>query len=1130
MGIYWSSNGNIYKGEFKNDVPEGKGEIVYKNGDNYKGDFRAGVKHGIGVETFANGYIYKGSYVNDKAHGIGRIYLEGEQVLYGEFFEDALKVNLSRTVNRFKQQLSGRMKGFKGKMKAKKEGSSANNGGMGTSGWSDSTSQPGISSFEVSGALKISGVSEGSGFKKSVRSERTANRRKKNDKDDKRSQKKELVVDVEGTGGILLEVDNIVTERSKESGTATEDDGTIQDTQRELIEEIPDEVAPIKVVDVEARKSAIGVKLNKSNKPKVNVSVRRSISGRDSISLIMAKVSEFAKNAYQGKVDLRKEMEMRKKKSTPRIRIEATPTERTNRLLKNASRRPGGKMDPFLEIFRRQRLKKLKKNKAKVKDDQKSKDGKTGEEERVKKRRERKMGRENRDRPWRNNMSKSRSRINSRKRSKASEMLDEERSKNSKEDEKIGVLDLGVIQTGANLLSPEIRVVSGARKGPPGKKLNLTLDIDSINGSDGQRQGGMTLKVNLASKKSENSKTSYRESKSNNSGEYMLNVIQPVEEVRTKALTPRRPRASVYIDSATAENLVEELRECLTERRKRPQKSKEPTPKLKPNANNQRKKPSRTKKEARIKPQQGKSRVPEPTQKLNRRLKYNNFWGNNGRRRPGRMVFESKPTAETNSSSRKYRTTARKAKTKNSSIAQKIVEKEVISCSSGQSNSINFNSVTKDNNNDPEGVGRVAVTERALIRSRAYQSLNRPGVKGVESIESGSKQGTRNSSNRRKKIRENGRTKKRGIEDSPEMREILKATDTSSVEGSYRKIYESALESARKRSKETQRSKRDQAVVGIDLEVVSAPRSTSKGRRLKYSQKRSKRPKKSPKKNSVRKASKERSAESQAKTKSPKRKHNRYLLEWLELKENLALAEARQKKMRKNHRRSSKSRSKEQKRRRGTKTARKKKKIGKKRDLSLNRKIEAPNLNTSESKDFQSISFGKESLANQSSLLLKQVKLLEAKISEKQLSKQNNLSSAIQPTPRFQSIVASPDHSKNELRTIDENGYGSPDSKLNEKRLWLILGKTLDSLICSSPQRVSDSDMDDINGDLKTVYRWLIQRETDPSKLTPATTKGYARYSPLKSLEGYISESSFLDRMSRKLKEYCRELEGLSDS
>jgi len=37
-GIYYYSNGERYKGDFKNNMREGKGIYYYSNGDRYKGE------------------------------------------------------------------------------------------------------------------------------------------------------------------------------------------------------------------------------------------------------------------------------------------------------------------------------------------------------------------------------------------------------------------------------------------------------------------------------------------------------------------------------------------------------------------------------------------------------------------------------------------------------------------------------------------------------------------------------------------------------------------------------------------------------------------------------------------------------------------------------------------------------------------------------------------------------------------------------------------------------------------------------------------------------------------------------------------------------------------------------------
>ena len=40
QGTFWHSEGDIYTGEFKNDMANGYGEYTHINGSKYKGDFR----------------------------------------------------------------------------------------------------------------------------------------------------------------------------------------------------------------------------------------------------------------------------------------------------------------------------------------------------------------------------------------------------------------------------------------------------------------------------------------------------------------------------------------------------------------------------------------------------------------------------------------------------------------------------------------------------------------------------------------------------------------------------------------------------------------------------------------------------------------------------------------------------------------------------------------------------------------------------------------------------------------------------------------------------------------------------------------------------------------------------------
>ena len=73
-------NGDIYEGEWKNDNKEGKG-IYYKNdGSKYDGYFKNGLQEGKGIMYYANGDRYEGDWVKGKWEGKGiYYYLNGEK-------------------------------------------------------------------------------------------------------------------------------------------------------------------------------------------------------------------------------------------------------------------------------------------------------------------------------------------------------------------------------------------------------------------------------------------------------------------------------------------------------------------------------------------------------------------------------------------------------------------------------------------------------------------------------------------------------------------------------------------------------------------------------------------------------------------------------------------------------------------------------------------------------------------------------------------------------------------------------------------------------------------------------------------------------------------------------------------
>ena len=65
-----TSNGDIYKGKFKNGLPNGKATITFTNGDIYEGDFYNGSPNGQGILQYKNGDTYEGDFIDSLPNGI----------------------------------------------------------------------------------------------------------------------------------------------------------------------------------------------------------------------------------------------------------------------------------------------------------------------------------------------------------------------------------------------------------------------------------------------------------------------------------------------------------------------------------------------------------------------------------------------------------------------------------------------------------------------------------------------------------------------------------------------------------------------------------------------------------------------------------------------------------------------------------------------------------------------------------------------------------------------------------------------------------------------------------------------------------------------------------------------------
>lgn len=113
-------NGDKYKGQFVNGLPEGYGEYHWKDGEFYKGDFKQGArngygiwknklqsykghfmldkKHGYGIYDWGNGSVYKGQWMEDYRHGEG-VMMFNDEVQYDGFWENGDKADEKPAIN-----------------------------------------------------------------------------------------------------------------------------------------------------------------------------------------------------------------------------------------------------------------------------------------------------------------------------------------------------------------------------------------------------------------------------------------------------------------------------------------------------------------------------------------------------------------------------------------------------------------------------------------------------------------------------------------------------------------------------------------------------------------------------------------------------------------------------------------------------------------------------------------------------------------------------------------------------------------------------------------------------------------------------------------------------------------------
>lgn len=70
--VVWEKDGNEYKGNMVNGLPDGYGTFKWTNGNKYEGSWKEGKPHGHGKMYYNNGATYDGEYLNGERNGKGK--------------------------------------------------------------------------------------------------------------------------------------------------------------------------------------------------------------------------------------------------------------------------------------------------------------------------------------------------------------------------------------------------------------------------------------------------------------------------------------------------------------------------------------------------------------------------------------------------------------------------------------------------------------------------------------------------------------------------------------------------------------------------------------------------------------------------------------------------------------------------------------------------------------------------------------------------------------------------------------------------------------------------------------------------------------------------------------------------
>ena len=71
--IIYFPNGNVYEGNYENNLRNGYGKMTWSDGDVYEGNWKNDYQHGYGKYTWPDGDVYEGNWKNDYKYGYGKM-------------------------------------------------------------------------------------------------------------------------------------------------------------------------------------------------------------------------------------------------------------------------------------------------------------------------------------------------------------------------------------------------------------------------------------------------------------------------------------------------------------------------------------------------------------------------------------------------------------------------------------------------------------------------------------------------------------------------------------------------------------------------------------------------------------------------------------------------------------------------------------------------------------------------------------------------------------------------------------------------------------------------------------------------------------------------------------------------